>query len=99
MTAITLGYTEMRMGAGDWLLMTLGLLVFAAVMLWLGASLAGNKRAGRKTPPSAEPSAQQLLDRRLAQGEITTEEHQKRRRILADDRSPGAETETTGALP
>jgi uncharacterized membrane protein len=97
MTALALGYTEMRMGTGDWFLMALGLLVFAAVLLWLGASLAGGRHTGGE-PPSEEFSALHLLDRRLARGEITTGEHEQGRRILAGEQRPGAERQTSDAV-
>lgn len=97
MTAVTLAYTDMRMSTGDWLLMALGLLALAAVLLWLGASLAGGKRTGGERP-SEESSALHLLDRRLARGEITSEEHEQVRRILAGEQPPGAETRTSDAV-
>lgn len=97
MAAITLAYTDMRMSTGDWLLMALGLLVLTAVLLWLGASLAGGKHATGE-PPSEESSALHLLDRRLARGEITNEEHEQVRRILTGEQSPGAERQTSDAL-
>jgi uncharacterized membrane protein len=97
MTAITLAYTEMRMGAGDWFLMALGLLVFAALLLWLGASWAGQRHTAHH-PPSEESAAQHLLDRRLAEGGITGEEHDQVRRILAGEHQPRAQSETADAV-
>lgn len=100
MTAITLAYTEMRMSTGDWFLMAFGLLVFAAVLLWLGASLASSRhaaRAAREAPPE-ESAALHLLDRRLARGEITAEEHEQVRRILTDGHQPSDHSETADVV-
>jgi uncharacterized membrane protein len=85
MTTYTLAAVHMQMGAGDWFLMGLGLLVFAALLLWLGTTLATEKHTGGRTP-SEEDSARHLLDRRLAQGEITVEEREQAHRILAGGR-------------
>jgi uncharacterized membrane protein len=101
MTAITLAYTEMRMSTGDWFLMAFGLLAFAAVLLWLGASFAGSRHTARegREAPSEESAALHLLDRRLAHGEITAEEHEQLRRVLSGEDSAGADQATVGALP
>jgi uncharacterized membrane protein len=97
MTANALASVYMQMDAVDWFLMALGLLVFAALLLWLGASLAGKEHTGGETP-SEELSALHLLDRRLARGEITAEEHEEVCRILAGERRPGAESEARDVL-
>ena len=80
MANITAGY--MQMDAGHWFSMALGFLVLAALLLWLGATLAGNRHRVSEAP-SEETSAVHLLDRRLAQGEITAEEREHVRDILA----------------
>lgn len=94
MTALPLASVSMRMDAVDWFLMALGLLVFAALLLWLGASLAGERRMGAGQPPSEETSALHLLDRRLASGEITVEERDEGRRILAGEYPPSSDTQS-----
>jgi uncharacterized membrane protein len=81
----TLASFYMHMGTGHWLLMALGLLVLVAVLFWLGTTLAGEKHTGGEAP-SEELSALHLLDRRLAQGEITVEEREDARRVLAGER-------------
>jgi hypothetical protein len=67
MNTLTLAATNMQMSTADWFLMALGLLVFAALLLWLVSAL-------------------HLLDRRLARGEITVEQREQARRILAGER-------------
>jgi uncharacterized membrane protein len=84
MNTLTLAATNMQMDTTDWFLMALGLLVFAALMLWLGTTLAGKERGGGAR--SEEDSALHLLDRRLAHGEITVEQREETRRILAGER-------------
>jgi uncharacterized membrane protein len=85
MSALTLADVYMRMSALDWFLMALGLLVLAALVLWLGASLAGRRHSGGD-PPTEEATALHLLDRRLADGEITREEYEQARRTVAGNR-------------
>jgi uncharacterized membrane protein len=74
MSGLTVASVYMRMSAADWLLMALGLLVLAALVFWLGAALAGGRRGGGE-PPAEAVSALHLLDHRLAEGEITAEQH------------------------
>jgi len=85
MNTLTLAATNMQMDTADWFLMALGLLVFAALLLWVGSTLAGKERTGGEAP-SEEDSALHLLDRRLARGEITVEQREEARRILAGER-------------
>jgi uncharacterized membrane protein len=84
MNTLTLAATNMQMDTADWFFMALGLLVFAALLLWLGSTLAGKEPAGGGAP-SEEDSAVQLLDRRLARGEITAEQREEARRILTGE--------------
>jgi uncharacterized membrane protein len=81
----TLASFYMHMGTGHWFLMALGLLVLVAVLFWLGTTLAAEKHTGGEAP-SEEVSALHLLDRRLAQGEITVEERDDARRVLVGER-------------
>lgn len=85
MTTRALAAVYMQMDAVDGFSMALGLLVIAALLFWLGATLAGKKHTSREAP-SEEVSALHLLDRRLAQGEITAEEREQARRTLAGER-------------
>ena len=85
MNTLTLAATNMQMDTADWFLMALGLLVFAALLLWVDFTLAGKERTGGEAP-SEEDSAMHLLDRRLARGEITVEQREEARRILAGER-------------
>jgi uncharacterized membrane protein len=85
MSTLTLAVTNMHMDTADWLLMALGLLVFAALLLWVGSTLAGDKRTSAGIP-AEEDAARELLDRRLARGELTVEQHEEARRIITSER-------------
>ena len=93
MTTHALASVHMQMDATDWFLMALGLLVFAALLLWLGASLAGDRHR-RSQGSSEESSALHLLDRRSARGQITVEEHDQVRRSLTGNHPPYSRTES-----
>jgi uncharacterized membrane protein len=99
MTTYTLAAVHMQMAAADWFLMALGLLVFVALLLWLGALLAGETRTAGQAP-SEETATLHLLDRRLARGEVTVDEHDEVSRILAGEHpsSSGTESEMSDVL-
>lgn len=76
---------HMDVGDGWWIVMVLGMVLFwglvVAGIIWVVRELAGGRR-----PPAAdaiEPLA--LLDRRFAEGTISTEEYRERRAILEGD--------------
>lgn len=78
----------MDWGAGGWILMAIGmalfwgLLIFGAV--WLVRTLSTPARhAGAQTPPSAL----EILDRGLAEGSISVEDYEQRRRLLSGSSS------------
>ena len=73
-------------GWGMWLGMgisTLILVVLIALLVW-SISRIGRVEAPR--PQRARPTALELLDERLARGEIEPDDYQQRRRILDDQR-------------
>lgn len=65
-------------GAGGWILMSVGMLVFWAIVIfafvWIARSYGGV--GGRQM------SAQDVLERRLAEGEITVAEYRERKAAL-----------------
>ena len=73
-------------GDGWWVVMAVGMLVFwaavIAVGIWLVRGLSGR---GRTRDPGGD-TAFEILDRRLAEGEISTEEYEERRRTLLEAR-------------
>ncbi len=74
-------------GAGWWVAMMLGMVVFWALVIvgvvWL-------VRGGtRDSSRNAAESASELLDQRLALGEISVEEYEQRRRALQSESGSG----------
>jgi putative membrane protein len=67
-------------GAGWWILMTLGMVVFWGLVIlgivWLVRSLGGDHQG------HAGGSALEILDRRLASGEISPDDYRERRAHL-----------------
>ena len=77
-------------GAGWWILMMIGMVVFWGLVIlgivWVVRELSGRHHASG--PASSAPLA--VLDRRLAEGEISPEDYQERRRILTGSGGAGA---------
>lgn len=80
---------------GGWWVMMVGMLIFWALVVvgivWLVRELSG--RGGRA---GQEPSALDLLDRRLADGTISPEDYRERRAILTGT-GPSGESSGGGA--
>jgi len=76
--AESFGWHNGDVGAGWWIVMMLGMVIFwgavIAVVVWL-------LRGGSSSRPTAD-SPLEILQRRLAQGEISTEEYERRRAAL-----------------
>jgi putative membrane protein len=64
------------MGAGWWVLMTGGMIIFWGLVIWAVISVLRN----RGTANAATP--RELLDSRLARGEISIEEYRRLREAL-----------------
>ena len=72
------------MGAMMGVMMLLGLLLLAVV---IGVAVYLGVRAAHR-PGSKEPAAHELLQRRLAAGEITADEYYERESLLRDSKAP-----------
>lgn len=85
------GMHDGDVGFGWGLVMMLGMLVFwgavIALVVWVLRGGATPSREASTSP--AEPSAREILDRRLADGSIDVEEYERRRRLLDDAGSGG----------
>jgi putative membrane protein len=70
-------------GAGWWIVMMLGMILFwglvIAAIVWVVRELTHSRAAH-----AASETATALLDRRLASGEITTEEYRERKALMAE---------------
>ena len=77
-----------HMDDGWWVVMMIGMLLFwgliALAVVWGARSFAGQRRedGGGATPMD-------VLDRRLADGSISIEEYEQRRRVLQGEREEG----------
>ena len=80
------------MGLSAWIPMTLGMLLFWGLVAWLVVRLTSGSSTGGG---GAEPSARQVLDGRLARGEIGVSEYETARRVL-EGGTPTAGDPTTG---
>ena len=65
-------------GAGDWLVMSLMMLIFWGALVAGAVWLVRNARR----PGHSTGSARQILDEKLAHGEVTEEEYLRRRELL-----------------
>jgi putative membrane protein len=77
------------MGAGGWLLMSVFWVVLIAVVVWAIASLFPRVGGGRSADSLAE-RPEEILDRRLARGEIDAATYDTLRTTLRDARGPRA---------
>ena len=75
-----MGWYQDGMGWGGWLLMTLAMVAFWALVVFAVVALFRSDAPGaaRRTP-------EQILDERLARGEIDAAEYQARRDALGSD--------------
>jgi putative membrane protein len=79
--ADTWGMHNSDIGMGWWIVMMLGMVLFWGLVIlgvvWLLREFGG---ARRQSGAPADPKA--ILDRRLAEGDITVKEYEQRRKIL-----------------
>jgi putative membrane protein len=85
-------YWNGHMSAAGWILSVLWTLIIIALVvagiLWLISAL-GNRDAARSASARPGESAREILDRRLAAGELTVEQYKQLRETLGDP-GPGA---------
>ena len=78
-----------HMGDGWWAVMMIGMLLFwalvALAVVWAVRSLAGHSWGG--SGGGGGSTALELLDRRLADGSISVEEYEQRRRLLLGEQA------------
>ena len=83
-------WDHMDWGAGGWILMAIGMALFWGLLIlgvvWLVRTLSTPaQHAGAPTTPSAL----EILDRGLAEGTISVEQYEQRRRLLSGSSSDG----------
>ncbi len=72
------------MGAGAGTMMVAMLVCFAVLLAAIGVAVYLGARAARRIEGGVENVARELLDRRLATGEITPEDYHEREAALRD---------------
>lgn len=81
---MSIAYWQMHdMGDGSWALMSLGGILVWGLIIWAVISLIRARGA-----QSAPETAREILDRRLAMGEISTDEYERRRDALRPSSGP-----------
>ena len=72
---------------GWWIVMMIGMLLFWALVVvavvWAVRAWTGGQGPGGPGPARHESTPQEVLERRLAEGEISVEEYEERRRVLS----------------
>jgi putative membrane protein len=72
------------MGAGGWVLMAVFWAALLALIVWALVRLLPTRAEGRREPAHASEKPREILDRRLAGGEIDAETYQQLRGTLED---------------
>ena len=70
------------MGWGGWIMMTLAMVIFWALLIFGVAAVFRGISEQRPARPGAERDAQQILDERYARGEIDEAEYHARQEVL-----------------
>ena len=83
-----MGWYGGGMGWGGWLGMGIFWIALLALIIWLVVKLLPSGERGARPPadPSQGESPMEILDRRLARGEIDVETYQMQRAVLIEAR-------------
>lgn len=80
-------YWNGHMSTGGWILSVLWTLIIVALIgggiVWLISAI-GNRGPSSPDAKAPSPSAREILDRRLASGELTLEQYQQLREAMGD---------------
>lgn len=71
---------------GGWILMTMMMLAFWALLIFGGLAMYRSMRSDDTGEPAGRGDAERLLDERFARGEIDAEDYQQRRELLRSRR-------------
>jgi uncharacterized membrane protein len=77
-------YWGNHMGTGDWIFSILGTLIIIGLIVGLIAWTVSPNSRSQSSPHATEESAREILDRRLANGEITAQDYKQLREALND---------------
>jgi putative membrane protein len=81
-----MGWYDGGPGWGGWLVMTLLILSFWALVIFGGLAVYRSMRRGDTSRPAGPGDAERLLDERFARGEIDVDEYRQRRELLRSGR-------------
>ena len=87
---------EHDMGSGGWIVMALVLIIVVVLLVWLVVRTTGGDTRDRGSTERVsggggdEPPLR-ILDRRLAEGKITVEDYEQRKKILDSDHDQPAD--------
>jgi uncharacterized membrane protein len=87
-------YWGNHMGTGDWIFSILGTLIIIGLIVGLIVWIVSPNSRSQSSPDTTGESAREILDRRLANGEITAQDYKQLREALND--APAA---TAGSKP
>lgn len=73
-------------GWGGWIIMTLMMLAFWALLIFGGLAVWKSMRRDDNRSPDARADAERVLDERFARGEIDAEDYKQRRELLRSGR-------------
>ena len=77
-----MGWYHDGVGWGGWIIMTLAMVAFWALVVFAVLALFRTQRSGDATPDHRDP--RQILDERFARGEIDEDEYHARSSVLRD---------------
>lgn len=77
-----MGYSNYSMGGGGWLVMTLVMIAFWSLVVFAIAAIFRGTRSNTPSTGTAHRGAEEILDERLARGEIDGEEYRTRKAAL-----------------
>ena len=87
-------YWGNHMGTGDWIFSILGTLIILGLIVGLIVWIVSPNSRSQSSPDATGESAREILDRRLANGELTAQDYKQLREALND--APAA---TSNAQP
>ncbi len=78
------------MGSGGWIVVILFWAVLIGVIVWAVVRISPNRSGSSQPTPAEQP--RDILDRRLARGEIDTDTYDRLRAKLSEDKASGRTT-------
>jgi len=75
-------YWGNHMGTGDWIFSIFGTLIILALIVGLTVRLVSASSRSDAGPTASRESAEEILDRRLASGDLTVDQYQQLRAAL-----------------